>query len=71
MPVRERLAVVVTGLLFGLGITATPTAAVRPLRIGAIPDQNPERLNRLHGALSAELSESLGVPVRKALTAAA
>ena len=60
MPVRERLAVVVTGLLFGLGITATPTAAVRPLRIGAIPDQNPERLNRLHGALSAELSESLG-----------
>lgn len=64
MPVRERLAVVVTGLLFGLGITATPTAAVRPLRIGAIPDQNPERLNRLHGALSAELSESLGVPVR-------
>ena len=45
MPVRERLAVVVTGLLFGLGITATPTAAVRPLRIGAIPDQNPERLN--------------------------
>ena len=64
MPVRERLAVVATGLLFGLGITAFPTAAVRPLRIGAIPDQNPERLNRLHGALSAELSESLGVPVR-------
>lgn len=36
----------------------------RVLRIGAIPDQNPERLNRLYGLVADELSEQLGVPVR-------
>ena len=34
------------------------------LRIGAIPDQNPERLNRLYKVLSSELSEQLNVQVR-------
>ena len=34
------------------------------LRIGAIPDQNPERLNRLYKLLSNELSKELKVPVR-------
>ena len=34
------------------------------LKVGAIPDQNPERLNRLYGQLSDELSERLDVKVR-------
>ena len=34
------------------------------LHIGAIPDQNPERLNRLYEVLSSELSEQLNVKVR-------
>ena len=34
------------------------------LRIGAIPDQNPEHLNRLYKVLSSELSEKLNVQVR-------
>ncbi|MEX1316922.1 MAG: putative selenate ABC transporter substrate-binding protein, partial [Synechococcaceae cyanobacterium] len=35
----------------------------RVLRIGAIPDQNPEKLNRLYGLVADELSEQLQVPV--------
>ena len=34
------------------------------LNIGAIPDQNPERLNRLYKVLSNELSDQLNVQVR-------
>ena len=34
------------------------------LHIGAIPDQNPEHLNRLYRVLSSELSEQLDVQVR-------
>ncbi len=34
------------------------------LRIGAIPDQNPEKLNRLYGQVAAELSRQLGVKVQ-------
>ena len=64
MPSRERRAVVPTGLIAGLGIAATPTAAGQALRIGAIPDQNPEKLNRLYGDLASELSTELKVPVR-------
>ena len=33
------------------------------LRIGAIPDQNPEKLNRLYGLVADELSQQLGVKV--------
>ena len=33
------------------------------LHIGAIPDQNPEKLNRLYSSLSAELSDQLKVSV--------
>ncbi len=33
------------------------------LRIGAIPDQNPERINRLYNVLASELSEQLDVKV--------
>jgi len=38
--------------------------AEKILHIGAIPDQNPERLNRLYKVLSLELSERLNVKVR-------
>ena len=61
---REHGAAVVAGLLFGLATAATPPAAAPVLRVGAIPDQNPEKLNRLYGALSSELSEQLKVKVR-------
>ena len=34
------------------------------LRIGAIPDQKPEKLNRLYGLVANELSKQLGVDVK-------
>ncbi|MPZ68164.1 MAG: putative selenate ABC transporter substrate-binding protein [Actinobacteria bacterium] len=34
-----------------------------PLMIGAIPDQEPQELQRLYGAVAEYLSESIGVPV--------
>lgn len=37
--------------------------ARRPLVISAIPDQDPEKLNRLYGSLATYLSRELGVPV--------
>jgi len=37
--------------------------AQQVLRIGAIPDQNPEKLNRLYGLVADELSQQLGVKV--------
>ena len=74
MSVRERRAVVVTGLIAGVVLTASVSSCgalknddkQAVLHIGAIPDQNPEKLNRLYGTLSAELSEKLDVPVRYA-----
>ena len=74
MSVRERRAVVATGLIAGLALTASVSscgasqndAKQAVLQIGAIPDQNPEKLNRLYGTLSEELSEKLDVPVRYA-----
>lgn len=64
MPIRENKAAVVAGLLLSLATAATPTPAAPVLRVGAIPDQNPEKLNRLYGALSSELGEQLKVKVR-------
>ncbi len=64
MPTRERRAVVLTGLILSLGITASSTSAGQTLKVGAIPDQNPEKLNRLYGSLAKELSAKLNVPVR-------
>jgi phosphonate transport system substrate-binding protein len=50
----------------GPGSTALAqgAAGARVLRIGAIPDQKPEKLNRLYGDVAQELSRQLGVPVR-------
>lgn len=46
----------------------TPAAVAQTnkqmLRIGAIPDQKPEKLNRLYGLVANELSKQLGVPVK-------
>ena len=62
--VRKKGAVVLMALLCSQGATVLPANAEATLRIGAIPDQNPERLNRRYGQLSAELSDTLKVPVR-------
>lgn len=40
-----------------------PPTAVQPLITGAIPDQDPEKLQRLYGLLADYLSAELGVPV--------
>jgi phosphonate transport system substrate-binding protein len=39
-------------------------AQQKVLRIGAIPDQNPEKLNRLYGQVADELGRQLGVKVQ-------
>ena len=59
-----RRTVLVAGLALLGGLPFQAASSADTLRVGAIPDQNPERLNRLYGALSRELSETLGVPVR-------
>ena len=49
----------------GQGISQAPQSRSQTLlRIGAIPDQNPEKLNRLYGLVADELSRQLGVPVK-------
>ena len=52
----------------GLGTPpAAQAQAAKPrplLRISAIPDQNPEKLNRIYGSVASELSRQLGVPVK-------
>ena len=72
MSTRERLTAAFTGLCLALlpaVIPAVPASllpaaeAQQVLRIGAIPDQNPEKLNRLYGLVADELSQQLGVKV--------
>jgi phosphonate transport system substrate-binding protein len=43
--------------------SADGQAATQPFVTGAIPDQDPEKLQRLYGKLSDYLSQELGVPV--------
>lgn len=53
-------------LAAGCAPVAAPTSAERPERpftISAIPDQDPEKLQRLYGKISDYLSAELGVPV--------
>ena len=45
-------------------LITNPLKAEETLMIGAIPDQNPEHLNRLYKILSTELSEQLDVKVK-------
>ncbi len=42
---------------------AAPQGAGAPLTIGAIPDQDPEKLQRLYGTLADHLSDRLGIDV--------
>ncbi len=59
------------GILIVLGMLVAACAAVSsaaapaqaPLHIGAIPDQDPELLQRLYGKLATYLTGELGVPV--------
>jgi len=72
MSTRERLAAGVLGLTLALApavvcqsLIPVSAQATRPvLRISAIPDQNPEKLNRLYGQVAQLLSKQLGVPVQ-------
>ena len=41
-----------------------PASTAKVLRISAIPDQKPEKLNRLYGLVANELSKQLGVAVK-------
>ncbi|MBC1262068.1 putative selenate ABC transporter substrate-binding protein [Synechococcus sp. BSF8S] len=45
-------------------LLAGAQARQKQLRISAIPDQNPEKLNRLYGLVASELSRQLKVPVK-------
>lgn len=55
---------VIYSLIFILFLIELPARAKPTLRVGAIPDQNPEQLNRLYGLLASELSRELNVNVR-------
>ena len=74
---RERWAAAAVGVSLALWPVAAPlplSSAFTPaavaqtskpvLRIGAIPDQKPEKLNRLYGLVANELSRQLGVDVK-------
>lgn len=76
---RERSAAVLAGIGLALAPAALPPFSPTPLplpaaqaqqsskpvlRISAIPDQQPEKLNRLYGLVANELSKQLGVRVR-------
>lgn len=74
---RRQKWIVISLILAGLALAACtpqsraqtqsidPTEAeeVKPFVISAIPDQDPEKLNRLYGSIATYLSEKLGVPV--------
>jgi phosphonate transport system substrate-binding protein len=47
-----------------LGAATAQTRGQSVLRIGAIPDQKPEKLNRLYPLVAAELGQQLGVTVK-------
>ncbi len=51
-------------LFANLAFSQKVSLAQETLFIGAIPDQNPEKLNRLYKLLSSELSQKLNVPVK-------
>lgn len=62
------LALAIPSLALSWGLRPAPAEAQAvagpPLRIGAIPDQKPEKLNRLYGEVARELERQLKVPVR-------
>ena len=72
MPTRDRWTAVALGLCLALApavlvpsVRPAAAQATRPvLRISAIPDQNPEKLNRLYGQVARQLGKQLGVSVQ-------
>lgn len=69
---KRRVLLVGSFLLLMLGVSActggsqsasSPSPDPKTLRVGAIPDQNPERLQRLYSKLAAYLEKELKVPV--------
>lgn len=63
----------ITALLAGVGVNLSPglakpgtssSAPLPTLRLSAIPDQNPEKLNRLYPLVAKVLGKQLGVEVR-------
>jgi phosphonate transport system substrate-binding protein len=56
-----QLGFLLLALLVGCGKDASK--AQHPFTISAIPDQDPEKLQRLYGGVAAYLSKELGVPV--------
>lgn len=64
MPIRKNLFVSSVFLVGNIFLSTPKVIAEQTFSIGAIPDQNPERLNRLYKLLSEELSEKLEVKVR-------
>jgi phosphonate transport system substrate-binding protein len=56
--------VALAGGALPLGGSLAAAQESRLLRIGAIPDQKPEKLNRLYPLVAAELSRQLGVAVK-------
>lgn len=67
LPWRFTLALPVLFVLSALPVLSAckreSATASRPLTLSAIPDQDPERLQRLYGGVAAYLSRELGVPV--------
>jgi phosphonate transport system substrate-binding protein len=65
MTTRQRWLAALAWLCLALvpAVQAQQASSKPVLRIGAIPDQNPEKLNRLYGLVADELSQQLGVKV--------
>ena len=61
---RKNIFCIALLILSSSSLTGSIKAKDQYLYIGAIPDQNPEKLNRRYKLLSAELSKSLGIPVK-------
>ena len=61
---RKRLQLLALIILSGCTFSKTETIPNSQLRIGAIPDQRPEKLNRLYGLLAKELESNLNVKVK-------
>jgi len=72
LPLRKQLLPALLAMLLPLAAACTPSpqpsenaapTATPPLVVGAIPDQDPEKLQRLYSKLADYLSAELGVPV--------
>ncbi|HGY5537466.1 MAG TPA: PhnD/SsuA/transferrin family substrate-binding protein, partial [Prochlorococcus sp.] len=61
---RKGKTSVLTALIIFVGLVSCTNQPQESFLIGAIPDQNPEKLNRQYKLLCAELSRELKVPVR-------